>query len=87
MIQQLLNLADAQLEFQVLDRASFQRFIGIRDSGKETDRNTVWAFRERLVQVGLGASLNMRWGWPICTLCAGRYWPPDGGVRLQVGVK
>ncbi|MCG9030874.1 IS5 family transposase [Laribacter hongkongensis] len=56
-IQQLFNLSDAQLEFQVLDRASFQRFLGIRDSGKVPDRNTVWAFRERLVQAGLGASL------------------------------
>lgn len=56
-IQQLFNLSDAQLEFQVLDRTSFQRFLGIRDSGKVPDCNTVWAFRERLVQAGLGASL------------------------------
>lgn len=56
-IQQLFNLSDAQLEFQVLDRTSFQRFIGIRDSGKVPDRNTVWAFRERLIQAGLGAGL------------------------------
>lgn len=27
-IQQLFNLSDAQLEFQVLDRASFQHFLG-----------------------------------------------------------
>ncbi len=57
LIQQLFNLSDAQLEFQVLDRTSFQRFLGIRDSGKVPDRNTVWAFRERLVQAGLDASL------------------------------
>lgn len=57
LIQQLFNLSDPQLEFQVLDRASFQRFLGIRESGKVPDRNTVWAFRERLVQAGLGATL------------------------------
>lgn len=54
-IQQLFNLSDEQLEYQVLDRSSFQRFLGIRDSGKVPDRNTVWSFRERLVQAGLGA--------------------------------
>ncbi|MFC3626304.1 transposase [Vogesella amnigena] len=57
MIHPLFNLSDAQSEFPVLDRASFQRFIGIRDSGKLPDRNTVWAFRERLVLAGHGASL------------------------------
>lgn len=56
-IQQLFNLSDEQLEYQVLDRSSFQRFLGIRDSGKVPDRNTVWSFRERLVQAGLGATL------------------------------
>lgn len=40
-IQQLFNLSDTQLEFQVLDRASLQRFLGISDSGKVPDRNTV----------------------------------------------
>lgn len=38
-IRQLFNLSDTQLEFQVLDRASFQRFLGIRDGGKVPDRN------------------------------------------------
>lgn len=56
-IQQLFNLSDEQLEYQVLDRSSFQRFLGIRDSGKVPDRNTVWAFRERLVHAGLGATM------------------------------
>ncbi|KAF0813410.1 hypothetical protein IGB42_02339 [Andreprevotia sp. IGB-42] len=36
---------------------SFQRFLGIKDSGKVPDRNTVWTFREKLVQAGLGAAL------------------------------
>lgn len=56
-IQQLFNLSDGQLEYQVLDRTSFQRFLGLRDGGKVPDRNTVWTFRERLVTAGLGATV------------------------------
>ncbi|SMC30011.1 Transposase domain [Andreprevotia lacus DSM 23236] len=56
-IQQLFNLSDEQLEYQALDRSSFQRFLGLKTSGKVPDRNTVWTFREKLVQAGLGASL------------------------------
>ncbi|QNM98595.1 IS5 family transposase [Chitinimonas koreensis] len=56
-IQQRFNLSDEQLEYQVLDRTSFQRFLGIRDSGKVPDRNTVWSFREKLVQAGLGQAI------------------------------
>ncbi|WP_174764231.1 transposase, partial [Andreprevotia sp. IGB-42] len=50
-------MSDEQREYQVLDRSSFQRFLGIKDSGKVPDRNTVWTFREKLVQAGLGAAL------------------------------
>ena len=30
LIQQLFNLSDEQMEFQLLDRLSFQRFVGLR---------------------------------------------------------
>jgi len=38
------------MEYQRLDRMSFQRFAGLRDTGRIPDRNTLRVFRERLVQ-------------------------------------
>lgn len=49
-LQQLFNLSDKQREFQLLDRLSFQRFAGLKHAGRVSDRNTIWVFRERLVQ-------------------------------------
>lgn len=47
-LQQLYNLSDEALEFQVLDRSSFQRFLGLSHSGRVPDAKTVWVWRERL---------------------------------------
>lgn len=51
-IQQLYNLSDEQMEFQLLDRLSFQRFVGLRQSSHAPDRTTLWAFKERLIKAG-----------------------------------
>ena len=51
-IQQLYNLSDEQMEFQLLDRLSFQRFMGLRQSSQAPDRTTIWTFRERLIKAG-----------------------------------
>jgi len=51
LLQQLYNLSDEQLEFQLLDRLSFQRFAGLRHSSQIPDRTTFWTFRERLMAV------------------------------------
>ena len=52
LIQQLFNLSDEQMEFQLLDRLSFQRFVGIRTSSQIPDRTTIWTFKERLINAG-----------------------------------
>ncbi len=31
-VQQMFNLSDEQMEYQLLDRLSFQRFVGLRQS-------------------------------------------------------
>jgi len=49
-IQSLYNLSDDQLEFQIVDRASFKRFLGIKKSDKVPDSKTFWLFRERLIE-------------------------------------
>ncbi|WP_328821124.1 transposase [Pseudomonas sp. OF001] len=41
------------MEFQLLDRMSFQHFAGLKHSGRVPDRNTIWCFHERLVQANV----------------------------------
>lgn len=57
LIQQLFNLSDEQMEFQFLDRLSFQRFAGLRASSQIPDRTTIWTFKERLIQAGASESI------------------------------
>ncbi len=49
-LQGLYNLSDDQLEYQIVDRASFKRFLEIKKSDKVPDSKTFWAFRELLVE-------------------------------------
>lgn len=56
-LQQLYNLSDEQMEFQLLDRLSFQRFTRLRHSSQIPDRTTLWTFRERLIQAGATETL------------------------------
>lgn len=49
-IQSLYNLSDDQLEYQIIDRASFKRFLGLKKSDKVPDSKTFWAFREQLIE-------------------------------------
>jgi IS5 family transposase len=47
-LQQLYNLADDGIEYQVRDRLSFMRFLGLQLEDRVPDAKTVWLFRERL---------------------------------------
>lgn len=49
-IQSLYQLSDAQLEFQITDRLSFKRFLGLTDADASPDEKTFWAFRESLTR-------------------------------------
>lgn len=48
-LQALSSLSDRVTEFQIRDRLSFQRFLGV--DGTVADATTVWLFRERLVKM------------------------------------
>ena len=56
-LQQLYSLADDALEYQLLDRRSFLQFLGLTDSSTIPDAKTIWLFRDRLAQAGLGTQL------------------------------
>ncbi|MFH1004621.1 MAG: IS5 family transposase [Bacteroidota bacterium] len=47
-LQRLYNLSDEQMEFQINDRLTFQRFIGLEFSHNVPDTNTIWTFKEKL---------------------------------------
>jgi IS5 family transposase len=49
-LQALYSLSDEAAEFQIKDRLSFQRFLGLGLDGTVPDATTVWLFRERLVK-------------------------------------
>lgn len=53
-LQQLYNLADDALEYQLLDRRSFLRFLDLTESSSIPDAKTIWLFRDRLAQAGVG---------------------------------
>jgi IS5 family transposase len=52
-LQRLYNLSDEQLEFQINDRISFQRFLGLHLGSRVPDYTTVWRFREALTSAGI----------------------------------
>ena len=47
-LQTLYNLSDEEMEYQLSDRLSFQRFVGIGYADDIPDARTIWKFRERL---------------------------------------
>jgi IS5 family transposase len=51
-LKQLYNLSDDQVEYQALDRATFQRFLGLKASSKIPDAKTFWAYQQVLMNAG-----------------------------------
>jgi len=52
-LQKMYNLSDHGTEFQIADRMSFQRFIGINSIKEIPDEKTIWLFREQSQKAGL----------------------------------
>ncbi len=52
-LQALYNLSDEGIEFQILDRYSFSRFLGIREGAKVPDATTIFRFRDELAKANV----------------------------------
>ena len=52
-LQSLYNLSDEKMEFQIRDRLSFMRFLGLSLGDTVPDEKTIWLFREQLAEAGL----------------------------------
>jgi transposase, IS5 family len=51
-LQRYYNLSDEQTEYQINDRLSFQKFLGLPLSDSAPDQKTIWLFREVLIRRG-----------------------------------
>ena len=49
----LYNLSDDQVEYQLRDRLSFMRFLGLGLEDRVPDAKTVWLYREHLARKGM----------------------------------
>ena len=51
-LQRLFNISDDQAEFQINDRMTFKRFLGLSLGDQVPDAKTIWLFRDTLVKAG-----------------------------------
>lgn len=49
-LQTMYSLSDTQTQFQIIDRFTFKRFLGIQNESQIPDEKTIWAFREQLTK-------------------------------------
>jgi len=59
-LQRLYNLSDDALEYQINDRLSFMRFLGLDFGSNIPDAKTIWLFRDQLQRRGLVRKLFER---------------------------
>ena len=52
-LEKLYDLSDRTMEYQIADRLSFQRFLGIQSTEGIPDEKTIWLFREQIKDYGL----------------------------------
>ena len=59
-VQSLYNLSDEAMEFQIRDRLSFMRFLGLSFESRVPDARTIWRFRNELAQANMVEKLFER---------------------------
>jgi IS5 family transposase len=56
-LQRIYNISDDQAEFQINDRMSFMRFLGLALGETVPDAKTIWNFSNELAKAGVMESL------------------------------
>jgi transposase, IS5 family len=59
-LQRYYNLSDDQMEYNLLDRLSFMRFLGLGLKDRIPDAKTIWLFRDELTSNGIMKELFLR---------------------------
>ena len=78
-LQSLYNLSDEQIEYQVRDRLSFTRFLGLEFEDDIPDGTTLWLFREKLAKAALIETLFERFDRHLECERVHRARRPNGG--------
>ncbi len=52
-LQRYYNVSDDAIEYAILDRLSFMRFLGLGINNPVPDAKTIWLFRDKLTQGGM----------------------------------
>lgn len=66
-LQRYYNISDDKMEFSILDRLSFMRFLGLTLSDKVPDAKTIWFFREQLTDKSVTEKLFNRFAEELKT--------------------
>jgi transposase, IS5 family len=81
-LQTLYTLSDEQTEYQLKDRLSFMRFIGLARHDPVPDAKTIWLYREQLARAGAVERLFARFD----ELLRARGWLAMGGQIVDATV-
>jgi transposase, IS5 family len=78
-LQALYNLSDEQTEYQILDRLSFMKFLGLELHDVVPDARTIWLFREQLIAAQAVERLFAQFD----SMLAGRGFAASGGQIID----
>ena len=81
-VQALYNLSDEQTEYQIRDRLSFMRFLGLDLHQRVPDAKTIWLFRETLAQAGVIEKLFTQFDASL----AEQGWQARGGQLIDASL-
>jgi transposase len=59
-LQRYYNLSEEQTQYQIKDRLSFQKFLGLTLADAVADKNTIGDFKQRLIEAGVMEKLFER---------------------------
>jgi IS5 family transposase len=81
-LQALYTLSDDQTEYQLKDRLSFMRFVGLALHDPVPDAKTIWLYREQLARAGATETLFARFD----ALLRAKGWLAMGGQIVDTTV-
>ena len=81
-LQTLYTLSDDQTEYQLKDRLSFMRFVGLALHDPVPDAKTIWLYREQLARAGAAERLFARFD----ALLKAKGWLAMGGQIIDATV-
>jgi transposase len=81
-LQTLYTLSDDQTEYQLKDRLSFMRFVGLAMHDPVPDAKTIWLYREQLARAGAAEQLFARFD----ALLRAKGWLAMGGQIVDATV-